>query len=394
MYGLFTAVCALGLLQFDTINRNDRPSGQSLALNWLIHCAIVLTHLYGAFYSGAILIAFVIRDRYFGMLRTKVYLSVLLSWLVLFMLAPVLINQSNNSARWFIRLGFSQTINLLIPFPRFYWFVLAILLVSALVYLAQRNRQIAITKDESQLKSEAGLLIFAVLLMMVPFIAWFITMTIKPMLDDKYILPTITLGWPILLTYLIARLLPDGFRDTTEKRSDATALDPHKIRKMILVAITAILLAGPIYYAFALKTLPKPGADDVAFGYNDLPIAMEAGHDFLPRFFYSSKPSRYFHILDWETAVNNLTSIIATGDYVHLKAISRQYPFIQSVESDDFLKRHDRFLVLNEGDQYPFAGKWFEARIKSNPGYEVKRLGTVSGVWGPLEVFLVERKGQ
>jgi hypothetical protein len=120
---------------------------------------------------------------------------------------------------------------------------------------------------------------------------------------------------------------------------------------------------------------------------------MEAGHDFLPRFFYSPKPSRYFHILDWETAVKNLTSIIATGDYVHLKAISRQYPFIQSVESDDFLKKHDRFLVLNEGDQYPSAGKWFEARIKSNPGYEAKRLGTVPGVWGPLEVFLVERKG-
>lgn len=114
---------------------------------------------------------------------------------------------------------------------------------------------------------------------------------------------------------------------------------------------------------------------------------MEAGHDFLPRFYYSSKPSRYFHILDWETAVGNVTSAYATGDYVHLQAISRHYPFIQSVQSKYFMDKFDRFLVLNEEDQ-----KWFETRVENNPEYYVKRLGTEQGANAPLTVFLVERR--
>jgi len=258
------------------------------------------------------------------------------------------------------------------------------------------NKPNAVETNEIQLKSRIALLIFAVCVLTVPFVGWVITATIKPILNDRYILPTITLSWPILLTHFIARVAPDG-------HSVSSGPLPFTSRTIILAGLTLTVLLYPLYYA---KEYPKiiehpgypelhqPGATDVDYGYPDLPIALEAGHDFLPRFYYSAKPSRYFHILDWETAVNNAASVFATGDYVFMEALSRQYPFIQSVQSADFLKKYDRFLVLNEGEQNYGGGKWFETRIKNNPDYRVKQLGREQGVTGPLEMILVERKSQ
>jgi hypothetical protein len=58
------------------------------------------------------------------------------------------------------------------------------------------------------------------------------------------------------------------------------------------------------------------------------------------------------------------------------------------MQNQDFLKKYDRFLVLNETDQ-----KWFEWRVQNHPKYKVKSLGIVEeGAVSPLELFLVERK--
>jgi hypothetical protein len=142
-----------------------------------------------------------------------------------------------------------------------------------------------------------------------------------------------------------------------------------------------------VWYAVKFPAEAPPGQNDAAFGYTELPIAMEAGHDYLPRMHYSDQPARYFHIRDWDTAVRNTDSPYATGDYTHLAALNRHYHYVQSVESADFLAKHDRFLVWNEPDQ-----KWFEWRILTDPNYIVKLLGVDRGSTGPLELDLVEKK--
>jgi len=392
MYGLFTVVCALGLFQFDTLNREQKYSWRFLAINSLIHSAIVLTHLYGVFYSAAILVSFILRDTYFNIFRRNVYLSVLAGWAILIPLIPLIINQSNNSAKWFSRFSLSQTINLLTPFSRLSSFILSLLIISAFLHIANSiNERTSEIPPSSQAKptSEISLLIFAASFISVPIGAWIITATLKPILNDRYIIPTITLSWPILLSYLICRVVP---APTNSRKFDNLTqriiVLSSNFRAITLSVLTVFLLAHPISYAKKnADYLQRPGGNDASYGYIELPIAMEAGHDFLPRFYYSSKPSRYFHILDWETAVNNIGSAYATGDYVHLQALSKNYPFIQSVQSRDFLRKYDRFLVLNEQDQ-----KWFEVRVANNPDYQTKQLGSEQGANGLLELFLVERR--
>ncbi|HBE21829.1 MAG TPA: hypothetical protein DDW51_30650 [Cyanobacteria bacterium UBA11367] len=391
MYGLFSAVCALGLLAFDTINRQEKSSPQLLVVNSLIHGFIVTTHLYGLFYSGAILAAFIIRDRYFKIFRKNVYFSIMLGWLFLLILFPTLINQSNNHAKWFSVVDIITFINYFVLSSKFSFFIFALILLSVLIYVSHdpEPRNLATSEGNSlNLVAEISLLILAGTFIVVPVLAWIITLTIKPMLNDRYIIPTIAISWPILLAYLSSRLFPNFTLYRQDEKLSWNNLF-NKKHTIVFLILTAILIIHPIYHAKKLGySSPKPGINDARYGYTELPIAMEAGHDFLPRVHYSSNPNRYFHILDWEIALKNTDSAFATGDYTHLSALKRQYPVINSIQSQDFIKKYDRFLVLNEKEQ-----KWFEWRIKNNPQYEVKSLGIADqGAWSPLELFLVKRK--
>ena len=390
MYGLFSAFCALGLLQFDIINRQKKCSRKVLVINTLVQGTIILTHLYGLFYSGAILAAFILRDKYFKIFRINVYLSVIIGWLFLIPLIPTLINQSNNHAKWFSVVDGLTFLNYFIFSTKFPFLIFALLLVSVVLYISQNpnSKNFEFNNNYSDLVAEISLLILAGTFIAVPILAWIITLTIKPILNDRYIIPTIAISWPILLAYLSSRIFTNF--TSIQKESKKLNLSSFLIKKQItLLMLTVVLLVHPIYYANKIEySSQKPGINDDSYGYTELTIAMEAGHDFLPRFYYSPKRNRYFHILDWETALKNTGSAFATGDYTHLSALKRNYPFINSIQSQEFLEKNNRFLVLNEEDQ-----KWFEWRIKNNPKYEVQSLGIVEqGAGGPLELFLVERK--
>jgi hypothetical protein len=196
------------------------------------------------------------------------------------------------------------------------------------------------------------------------------------MLSERYIIPTVTIGWPVIMSHGLWKLF------------FAREGDPNARCSLIAALLTVPALAYPLWTAYNFRFESPPGQNDAVFGYLDLPIAMEAGHDYLPRMHYSAHPERYFHIRDWDTAVKNVNSSIATGDYTHLAALNRHYPFVQSVESNEFLAKYTRFLVWNEPDQ-----KWFEWRVLSDPNYAVRKLGTDRGLMGnPLELYLVEKQ--
>jgi hypothetical protein len=180
--------------------------------------------------------------------------------------------------------------------------------------------------------------------------------------------------WPVTLSFAVRRLF-------FAERKNRSRIRPSIIAGFLVVPA----LTYPVWYSVKFPAEGLPGQDDAAFGYTDLPIAMEAGHDYLPRMHYSTTPERYFHIRDWDIAVANTASGYATGDYTHMSALSRHYRYVQSVEGDEFLEKHHRFLVWNEPDQ-----KWFEWRVLTDPQYSVRLLGVGQGSTGPLELYLVE----
>lgn len=102
MYGLFLALTAFALLLYDNFYRIHQPSTKLLVLNACVHIAIVHTHLFGGFYSGAILLSMLAADRFYNLFRPKVYLSVILSWLTIILYIPSFLNQADagNPRTW------------------------------------------------------------------------------------------------------------------------------------------------------------------------------------------------------------------------------------------------------------------------------------------------------
>ena len=388
MYGLFAATCAAGFLVRQNMAHSERVALPYLVWNALVQAAIVLTHLYGLLYSGALLVSLLIADRLFRRpIRLKLYASFVTGWLFLLPFVPGLINQSRNKAQWLQAIGPKDFAAFYMITPDFRGYLVAVLLLYPIIvvlsFIARQSR----TGDQGDSRelAEVSTIVASIGFLLVPVVAWCVTLLIRPVLLERYILPTVAISWAVAMTVVLAKLL---FPDQSERRFSIPGRPGGAsiVRCFAIAALTLPALAYPLYYARHYPDRSPPGQSDPAYGYGDLPIAMEAGHDYLPRIRYAKKPERYFHIRDWDVARHDTGNIFATGDYTHLSALARHYAYIQSVQGKRFLSEHDRFLVWDEPDQ-----KWFEWRIRSNPAYRVTPIAKEEGSTGPLQLFLVEQ---
>jgi len=394
MYGLFLAVCSLGVLEFDVINRKQYCSTATLLVNALIHAAIVQTHLFGIIYSGAILCAFIIRDRFFKVFRPRVYLSIVVAWLSLIPYIPTFLNQADggNPRAWIPVPDLTQLTLLIVPSasPFFSLVIMLVLMISAIQFVStainSRNKQLA---QETSSETEVSLRILAFLFLAVPVCVWIVSRTVKPLFVDRYMIP-VTLVWAILLSHLASQLVERG------KSQLAEALG-RKLASVALCAIAVILLVHPFTYARNLLNESFPGIHDAAYGYEDLPIVTSHSHDFIKRFHYSPERGRYFFVLDWEAALDVRSGLFGPQEYKTMDALKRDYPEIfgdHVVQLSDFLSQHDRFLVLAEMKYRPRRTSqnfhypmWLDLKIQNNPAYKTKTLVMVDG----RRLLLVEK---
>lgn len=415
MYGLLLAVCALGLLTYDILSRNPRCSWVIFIANTFIHTTIVQTHLFGGFYSGAILFALIIRDRCFlKRFRVKVYLSIILSWLSLipYIVGPFLHQiEAGKPHSWLPVPHRYDLVNYFISsFSPFALVIATLILISSLQFIFKFQAR-AEASDISEGKNqnyvmEASLLIFAYAFLAVPVFTWLISRFVKPIFLERYLIPT-TIGWSILLAYLSSHIIsPTSYSSQIiSKKTRAFGFLVNR-QGLFLLTLTAILILNPIHYAKgSLKPL-FPGIDDNKYGYSDLPIVVELSNDFVQRFHYSPQHYRYFFPLDWQAALDKESGLWSTQEYKTMEALKRVYPNIFNkniVQSQDFLNTHDRFLVLRHDVKciIPTVAcmRWFEVRIKSNPNYKITNLGnvdvnSVTNITYVASLFLVEAKNK
>jgi hypothetical protein len=386
MYGLFLAVCALGVLEFDVINRREHCSTTTLLLNALIHAAIVQTHLFGIIYSGVILCAFVIRDRFFKVFRMKVYLSIALSWLSLIPYMPIFLRQADagHPRAWIPIPKLDNLTASLIPSvsPFFSLVILLLLVISGVQFVSM----VAVNPQYSQsskqvfpeLRTEISPVMLACLFLAVPVFVWIVSHNIKPLFIARYMIPS-ALSWSILVAYLCSRIWLGEAEWVGVSRM---------LSALPLLALMVVLLMHPIIWAWSLPKEQFPGVNDGKYGYGKLPIVTPFSHDFMKRFHYSPERKRYFFVLDWEAALDPRSGLFSPQEYKAMDALRRDYPRVYRdhiVQLSDFLTRRDRFLVLADTNrptctpQDFHCPRWLEMRIENNPGYKVTALGAVDG---------------
>ena len=409
MYGLFLALCSLALLQFDINNRISNSSWKTYLSNACIHAAIVNTHLFGLFYGVAILFSQIVRDKYFKTFRPKIYLAIIVGWTSLILYIPSFLNQSDagKPRTWipipvlkdltdFLSLSLSSFSNLIL--------LVALLLISGFQFILYQSNETHVSQidqqEQPELNTEIPLLILAYSFLAVPLVVWVISRTIKPIFIDRYMIPS-ALSWSILLAYLSSRITNITFN--VNKISDISKkfiFLKFTQRAILLITLTCILLIQPISYAKNYRGRYMPGLNDNKYGYRELPIVIQASAQFIERLYYSPERDKYFFILDWEAAVDQASGLFGSQEYKHIDALNRNYPnFFKNhvVKSEDFLKMHNRFLILDYADydktcplevkgqekarkwEDMHCPQWVEMRLLSNPHYKVTHLGDIYG---------------
>jgi hypothetical protein len=410
MYGLFLAVCALGLLQFDTLNRSNVESRLNLIVNICIHAAMVNTHLFGIFYSGAIFLTQVVWDAYRQVFRTRVYLSIMLGGLSLIFYIPTFLIQADagKPRTWIPSPTLTDLTRLMdLSSPTFFqarvlgW----ILLMAGVLFLINSYHSKTPQVDERSVQDRAAdsktleipLILVAFSYLIVPVFVWFVSRAVKPIFIERYLIPS-CLGWMIIIasssSLLLRRAQFHKFLPPLQSKDITNVLQcvGHSIVSAVLIAY---LLQQPIQFAKKYSKQERPDAYAYEYGYSNLPIVVSFGGRFVPKFHYSSERQRYFFVLDWEAALDKHSGLFPPQEYKHLDALKRIYPdrFNDNIiQSENFLQKYDRFLVLDQSDYLRKCAldvkgldkvaawedlqcpQWLEMRILANSAYQVKTL--------------------
>lgn len=420
MYGLFLSLCSLAFFLYDSINRNSNNHWTTLISNACVHAAIVHTHLFGIFYSGAVTCSFIARDKCFNSLKPKVYYSIVVGWFTIILYIPSFINQSDagNPRTWIPIPSVRDLIDVL-SFSLFsfqgvtvgsltkFLILLLIAFVSGWRIFNYKNH-IASTQSEQQsgkkVKAEISCLLFAYSFLVVPIFIWVISRTIKPIFWDRYLIPSV-LSWSILFAHLSSKIIFNFISSQRTKinfLSNLSLIQRKSIKSTFLIGLTAVLLVQPIRYARSVQVEPIVGLNDNKYGYKELPIAMQFSHDFVKRFHYSPEKDRYFFILDWQVALDSSSGLFPPQEYKHMDALKRRYPKLfkdNIIESEKFLSTYSRFLVLTDMDytrqctlekklKNGHCSRWFAIRLMNNPSYKVTSLGDIDN----RRLFLVENQ--
>ncbi len=411
MYGLFIALCALGLFLYDTACRKKGSSRGLLIATACTHAAIVNAHLFGLIYSGALLLSLILRDRCFKTLRIQLYLSVALSWLSLIPYIPSFLNQSDAGSprTWlpepvlgdlvqFMTLSSPSLVsgNSLQTLVNLFALVLLVL-ASGLQFILCRTEGDRTDESGEEYQgssdSEVSLLIPAYAFLAVPVLIWVFSRSVKPIFCDRYMLPT-ALSWSILLAYVASRIAFQRVPTIKEGEGLNHRLRTAATTSFLPLALVLLLLTQPVVWAIGYRRGFSPGLYDNNFGYNDLPIVVQHSHVFLRRLHYTPARNRYFFILDWQAALNEASGLFGPQEFKNLEAIARNYPDLHKhiVYGEDFLRIYDRFLVIGslesntkvcscdvKGVQTKWEDlscpQWLRLKVLADPHYRIQALG-------------------
>lgn len=381
-YGFFLMLCALGLLLYYKVCTTATDSFVTLCLLTIIHGSIVLTHVYGFWYSGVMLAALIVRDRVFKRFRPKLYLSIALGWLLFFFWYPAFLKQIAVTQRdfWIP----TPDIKALMEIYEFKIVPLAVVLIGILAlklftkHPCSGNSPASPSQNPDE-QNRAGELSFAlvnVALLSVPILSWLISQTRVSIFLDRYFLPS-ALPWSFFIAYLLSWSLR-GPGNT------ATAWSRSRFKlTLILVLLAGILLLYPLYTAIVLPSQRQPGVNDLRYGHTNLPIVsassvISAGL-FMVNVHYAPDTTRYFYLLDAEVASD--TSSLFMDNL--MSTMERYYLPAQVVNTQEFLATTSAFLILH-------SPEWFEARILNNPEFQVTILRKYTDAEGGL--VLVQKR--
>lgn len=358
-YGLFLLLASLALYLYARRAAADKPTWRLAGQQALVHAGLVLSHYFGLLYSGVFLMATVAADVRRRLFHLPLYIAVLLGWCAFLpWLGPMARHRQTASPYSWIPVpgakdllaSFGHALPLALIFLAWWW-------------VAQQGERFSAPSSGTEPASSGTLrvredlnLLAPLLICLPPAVAWVVSRTVVSVFWERYFLPG-TLGWAVVLSNLAFMWFPD-FRQVSFPGGWAD------LRRKLPALLLAGQLTIPLLYAVIWPATPPP-REIAPPGCVSLPVVVPVAVDFLERTYHSSKPERYYFLLDWEAAIARGNNRAAVDDYHAMAAVKRHFPTLRIMAWDDFLRQYDAFLVMDSEDY-----TWFQTRLKCNRGYQ------------------------
>lgn len=375
-YGLFAFCATVAIALAVEVARRREVGAGLLGATLAAHLALVYSHVFGGFFSAAILAALVFDDLRDRRVRSRLYLAIALAWLLFLPWVPAVLEQGAlaEGRSW---LGKPTRDDLFAVLGRqTLWVppaIAVVVLASALAVTSGRRAPEA--SDDGAGARRALVLIAAAVLAVVPAV-FLLSRVVVPIFLDRYLLPS-AFGWAVVMAHVASQLA----RQHEETRSR------RQWRQGFVTTTSALLFCALAIYptAFALAR-PVASRPDVAVGagLETLPVVVESGHQFWPlRRYAGTSGDRYRFLLDDVVAADSANAPGGAQEQQLMRLYARLGYLGRSVEdASQFLCSQQRFIVV---DRPGFT--WFERRVRGSDAYR----STTLGAYLDSTVRLVER---
>jgi hypothetical protein len=365
-YGWLILLTAIAAYWFARSYREPLARRQ-LVLIFLTHAALVYTHLFGFFFSGAVLLAHLIVDALRRQLQWRLYGTFVVAWSTFLLWLPVLSRQLSVTKHGTftprINVGsFLEELEMQTPLPLVLLFSAGL---AALWWLSQRSGE----KEEHSppaLSSLTVLLTLGVLWMAVPVAAWAASHLMQPFFMRRYVSPCVN-AWVLISAVFVAALYQSPLRNGSTRLLVLPRWCHH-------VVFTFVLGFCIVWQPLRAWTEPPKGPPfvDSDYGNSMLPIVFENPMDFLPRVYYGDK-RRYVLLLHRgaaEASPNYYTKLVVN----YLERWRPFFPEMKIIYYDELAAGPEGYLAV-DGE----LAKTFEWIFENDPKIQRQLLGDWEG---------------
>jgi hypothetical protein len=380
-YGMLFAETSLAVCLFAAICERVKAGSEKLfvllAINAIVHAALVTTHYFGLVYSAAFLMAFCIFLRHDFRKLCCCCASVLIGWTAFLPCIPMFLHHwKMGKPRNWIPPSTLDELGLTYSGDNTYCAVAAIAFFAFVLFACLRRHGAAFQYLRQSVKTPAklSLLILAFCLLLIPVGLWSYSSLTKPMFVSRYVLPPVWLGWGILSAFPI-----QFFREWTWQITSKTPpAQASALRRMVpFVLSAAILLAVAPRVADCLDLVQAGlSIDDLAKVQvllsfpRDKTVAFLHVHAYLFAERYLNYPKNFILLGDADWAYSDSSDVPqdAAINYKIAMAFKRQYG-ISFYEAKDFFKKSSCDGFAYQVPERSLYEKW-KAETRSKRGHD------------------------
>jgi hypothetical protein len=296
-YGWMILLAAIAACLFVQLNLASARR-RDYFLVFAVHAGLVYTHLFGFFFSGALLLSHFLLDWLQRTFRWRLYASIVAAWASFAIWLPAMprqlsVTKDGTYTPRFDVGTFFEIIEMQTPLG------VILLLAAFLLLVYWLTGPAPSTPRETEVSVAAAslpvLTTLALAWFFVAVAAWAASQVIKPFFMGRYVAPCV-LAW----VFLFAAVLAGGYKVTAA----AAMVGPFALPAWCPRLAWVVVLGGCIIWqplrAWTEPAKGQPFADS-DYGYATLPIVFEDAMDLLPRAIYG-KGRDYVLLLDREAA--------------------------------------------------------------------------------------------